>query len=117
MDAGEVGARAFEAPDPRARRDEELVEGEALAPGAHRAGFAVDRFRAPGEAQVDPHLVVEGVGLEEHPVEAPFAGEVFLGEGRALVRGGRLLAEEHDSPREPKATHRLDGLGGGLPAP
>ena len=53
---------------------------------------------------------------QQQPLTLQRAGQVFLGERRALIRQPGLIADQDDLPGEALAPQRIDGLDGRLAA-
>ena len=85
-----------QAPRPRSRRQHELVVAERRSIGQRDqpiAGIELDRRH--GEPHVDVLLVIPSRRPDQQPVDAEFAGHIFLRERRALIGQHRLFAD-HD---------------------
>ncbi len=62
----------------------------------------------------DAFAVVEGMGLERQALHVQRAGEISLGERRALIGRVGLLADDGERARKALAAQRGRGLQGGL---
>ena len=72
----------------------------------------IDARRPVGD-ELDVVLGIEAVGMDVRHVEPGLAAQHGLGEGRALVRHGRFLADEDDPPLEARFSGPLRSLRAG----
>jgi hypothetical protein len=119
VDAGEVVARHLEAPRRAADAQQQLVviELAAVAEPQSPLGAAVDRGHAHPEAGVDAMLLVVLRAAQPQPLALQFAGQVFLGQRRAVVRQVRLVAHQHDGPGVTLAAQGIHRLHCSVPRP
>ncbi len=115
MHALQFASRRPDAPDARARRENQRVVGDAFAGRRmHTPALAIHR-RDPGfQADVDVGGIVEVRGFEVEALRRQLPGQEFLGERRALVRQPGLFADEHDVAVEALLPQRSNELSGGV---
>ncbi len=100
---------------PRSRGKRELVVDQALAIfERHRPGGGIDHLHPGIEPQFDAVLIPETRGAQIEALESAFPQEIALGERRALVRSGRLLADQGYGAFMPERAQARGQRGAGL---
>ncbi len=88
--AGEAFRRAARRPD------ENAVAEPCAVSERHDLRIRVDRDHRAAEQQFDLPLRPEGDGTDQQPLEVPLAGQIVLGQRRALIGRVRLGADDRE---------------------
>ena len=117
-DAGQAGARRLERAVAAARRHEELVIGEPLAPRQHDLlPRGIDGGGGDPEAELDARGGIVVGGLHELVLEPVLPAQVALRQRRTVIGQPGLRADEHDLAVESPLAQRGGGSGAGRDAP
>ena len=117
VDAGQVAARHVESARAGTGRQQQLLVAKSLAVGAdHRVRLRIHALHADAAAHLDVLGRVEGRRAQVDFLQAAFAGQILLRQGRALVRHMRFLADHDDAAVVAKLSEARRGLSGGMAA-
>jgi hypothetical protein len=101
VDAGEITARAGKTAGLAAGRPDQLAIADRLAVcGGDIVADRIDTGHAPARKHRHLALFPEAGVADQQPLERLLAGEILLGERRALIRKLGLVAEQTDRTGE-----------------
>ena len=114
-DVSEVCAGDIEPARAAPGRDDEIRELDRIpVRERHRPAIGIDRADCVSKPEFDVVAGIEIFRPQEHPLPRELPGEVFLREGRALIRRRRLGTTYDDPALVPGLTQADRGLATGL---